>query len=254
MTVDSWQIIYDQAGDLVDAILHEQPKSEFDAIDFEEAINSKAEEIAWRGIKPEDDWSTIIRPVKKGVKLDNKIDEHFHTALRQGVFVRLLYEGEMQIIIKYYSDSSQPGKLFKVGAKMVSAFSCAQQHATAWRLLNEVRNNSYEVRQEKAQAARNEKKEEREILLRGLVKGALSKRPANGWPGHVRAAQTIAKTLFPLIDEYNLPLPNDEDQLSEQIEKLIFHEPILRKAYNDSAKEPLPEPVKLRKVNVDVTP
>lgn len=252
MTVDSWQIIYDQAGDLVDAILHEQPKSEFDAIDFEEAINSKAEEIIWRGIKPEDDWSAIIRPVKKGVKLDEKIDEHFHVALRQGVFVRLLYEGDMQNIIKYYTDSSQPGELFKIGAKMVSAFSCAQQHATAWRLLNEVRNKSYEVRQEKAQAARNEKKEEREVLLRGLVKGALSKRPANGWPGHVRAAQTIAKTLFPLIDEYNLPLPNDEDQLSEQIEKFIFHEPILRKAYNDSAKEPLQEPVKLRRVKVEL--
>ncbi|NYS59687.1 hypothetical protein [Vreelandella salicampi] len=133
---------------------------------------------------------------------------------------------------------------------MISAFSCAQQHATAWRILKETRNNSYEVRQNKAQAARNEKKEEREILLRGLVKEALSKRPDNGWPGRVRTAQTIAKKFLPLIEEYNLPLPNDEDQLSEQIEKFIFREPSLRKAYNENAKEPLEEPTKTRQAKI----
>ncbi|NYS60553.1 hypothetical protein [Vreelandella salicampi] len=112
MTVDSWQIIYDQAGDLVDAMLHEQPKSEFDAIDFNDAINSKIEEIIWRGIEPEEDWSVTIRPVKIGSKLDDKIEEHFQIALRQGVFVRLLYEGDMRRIIKHYTESSQSGELF----------------------------------------------------------------------------------------------------------------------------------------------
>lgn len=247
-TTDPWQMIFDKAGDLVDAILHEQPKSEFDAIDFENAINSRAIEIIWGKVDPEDDWSVVIRSVKKGVKLDDKIEEYFNIALRQGVFVRLLYEGDMQRIIKYYTDSSRPGEMFKVGEKMISAFACAQQHATAWRLLKEARDNSNEVKQEKAQAAIQEKKEEREVLLRGLVKGALSKRPANGWPGHVRAAQTIAKKLFPLIDEYSLPLPSSEDKLSEEIVKLIFREPSLRKAYNENANHPLEEPMKMRKV------
>lgn len=248
-TIDPWQMLFDKAGDLVDAILHEQPKSEFDAIDFENAINSKAIEIVWGKVDPEDDWSVVIRPVKNGVKLDDKIEEHFNIALRQGVFVRMLYEESMQKIIKNYTESSQPGELFKVGEKMILAFACAQQHATAWRILKEVKNNSHEVKQEKARAATQEKKEEGEVLLRGLVKGALSKRQDYGWPGHVRTAQTIAKTLFPLIDEYRLPLPSSEDKLSEKIEKLIFSEPSVRKVYNENAKHPLEEPKKVRKVD-----
>ena len=247
-TTDPWQIIHDKAAELVDAILHEQPKSEFDAIDFDNALMNKAEEIRLRGVNPEDDWSVVIRQVKKGVKLDEKIEEHFHIALRQGVYVVLLYAEDMRRVIETYNESSQPGELFKIGNKMISAFSCAQQHATACRLLKEVRDNSYEVRQEKAQAARNEKKEEGEILLRGLVKGVLSKRPDNGWPGRIITGQMIANKLFPLVDEYNLPLPNEEHDLSEQIAKIIFREPSLRKAYNENAKHPLDEPTKARKV------
>lgn len=248
-TIDPWQMIFDKAGDLVDAILHEQPKSEFDAIDFDNAIDNSAIEIVWGKVDPEDDWSVVIRPVKKGVKLDGKIEEHFNIALRQCVFVRMLYEGSMQKIIKHYAEISQPGELFKVGEKMILAFACAQQHATAWRLLKEVRDSSYELRQEKARAATQERKEEGEILLRGLVKGALSKRPPNGWPGPVRAAQAIAKTLSPLIDEYKLPLPINEGKLTEQIDKLISSEPSLRKAYNENARHPLEEPTKIREVD-----
>lgn len=247
-TTDPWQMIFDKAGELVDAILHEQPKSEFDAIDFENAINSRAIEIVWGKVVPEDDWSVVIRPVKQGIKLDDKIEAHFNIALRQGVFVRMLYEGSMQKIIKHYTESSQPGELFKVGEKMVSAFACAQQHATAWRILKEVKNNSHEVRQEKAQAARNEKKEEREILLRGLVRGVLLRPETKLWPGYVRTAQMIANKLFPLVKEYNLPIENDEDKLSEKIEKIIFREPSLRKAFNENTKHPLEEPTKMRKV------
>lgn len=248
-TIDPWQMIFDRAGDLGDAILHEQPKSEFDAIDFENAINSRAIEILWGKVDPEDDWSVVIRSVKKGVKLDNKIEEHFNIALRQVVFVRMLYETDMQKIIKQYTESSQPIELLKVGEKMISAFACAQQHATAYRLLKEVRDNSDEVKQEKARVATQEKKEEGEVLLRGLVKGALSKRPAHGWPGHVRTAQTIANTLFPLIDEYRLPLPSSEGKLYEKIDKLIFREPSVRKVYNENAKHPLDEPTKMREVD-----
>lgn len=248
-TTDPWQMIFDKAGDLVDAILHEQPKSKFDAVDFENAINSTVIEIVGGKVDPEDDWSLVIRPVKKGRKLDDKIEEHFNIALRQGIFVRMLYEEDMQKVIKFYAESSQSGALFKIGEKMVLAFSCAQQHATAWRILKEVKNNSHEVKQEKAQAATQAKKEEGEVLLRGLVKGSLSKRPDYGWPGHVRAAQTIAKTLFPLVNEYRLPLPSSEDKLFEKIETLIFREPSLRKAYNENARHPLEEPTKVRNVD-----
>merc|ERR1711977_21347 len=129
---------------------HEQPKSEFDSIDFENAIISKAEDIRFRGVNPEDDWSVVIRQVKKGAKLDEKIEEHFHIALRQGVYVFLLYAEDMRRVIETYNESSQPGELFKIGNKMISAFSCSQQHATGYRLLKEVRDNSDEVKQEKA--------------------------------------------------------------------------------------------------------
>lgn len=250
MNIDPWQMIFDRAGELGDAILCEQPKSEFDSIDYESQVVGMIKEISSGEVDPRDDWSVIIRSANKANRLDEKIECHFHIALRQTVFVRVLFEYHMEKIKENYAESSQPGALIKVGEEMLSAFACAQQHATAWRLLKEVRNNSYEIRQEKAQAARNEKKEEREILLRALVKGALSKRPANGWPGHVRSAQTIAKTLLPLVDEYRLPLPGDEDKLSEQIEKLTFHEPSLRKAYNENAKEPLAEPTKTRKSKI----
>jgi len=250
-TYDAWQAIHERASELVDHLLHEQPAHEVDAIDQQEQVLAVVKQIVEGTVKPRDDWALLIRPAQKGAKLDAKITHHFDVAVRQGMFVICLFENDMLKTRENIKPTLQPGRLHAIGTDMLTAFGCAQQHATAWRLLKDVRDKSFVTRSAQGVKANQEIKDEREVLLRGLVKGALTKeRPAGGWQGHVRAAQTIAATLFTLTQAYQLPLPDNEDVLSEKIEKLIFSESSLRKAYNESAKEPLQEPVKLRKVNI----
>ncbi|GKW48614.1 hypothetical protein [Halomonas sp. NCCP-2165] len=252
-TLDPWYLIFDKAGDLVDALLHEQPKGEFDAIDFEGTISDTVEKIASAEFNPQEDWSVIIRPVNNGEKLDEKIDRHFEIAVRQSVYVRILYEYNMGRIKENYSESSQPGMLMKVGETMLSAFACAQQHATAWRILKEVRNKSYDKRSQAANQIKAEKKSERELLLRSLIEPALERlRPSGNWRSHVFAAQVIAKYISEISSSCSLPISDNEDELSEKIERMIFTESRLRKAYNENAKQPLDEPAKTRKMNMQV--
>ncbi|MCH4565059.1 hypothetical protein MKP05_18330 [Halomonas sp. EGI 63088] len=250
-TTDPWQMIFDRAGELGDAILREQPKSKFDLIDYESQVIGMIKEISGGRINPRDDWSVIMRPVNKENKLDEKIESHFHIALRQTVFVRVLFEYHMEKIKENYAESSQPGALMKVGEEMLSAFACAQQHATAWRLLKEVRDKSYETRSQSANQTRAERKKERELLLRCLIETSLDRlRPAGptgGWRSHILAGQVIAKDLSSMAESYSLPIITDEDELSEKVQLMIWKEPRLRKAYNESAKEPLKEPIKTRK-------
>lgn len=250
--IDPWQMIFDKAGELADSLLHEQPKGKVDAVDFEEKVISTVKEIAYGEVNPRKDWSVIIKSVSKGNKIDEKIGEHFEIALRQAVFVRVLFEHHMQKIRECYSESSQPRMLMKVGEEMLAAFACAQQHATAWRLLKAVRDKSYGARSQNANQVKSEKKEERELLLRSLVESSLGRlRPGGGWRSHVIAAQVISEDLAAIAASYSLPITSDEDELSEKVQLMIWKEPRLRKAYNETAKHPLDEPVKTRKVVLD---
>lgn len=80
--IDPWQMIFDKAGELADSLLHEQPKGKVDAVDFDEQVISTVKEIAYGEVNPREDWSVIIKPVRKGDKIDEKIGEHFEIALR----------------------------------------------------------------------------------------------------------------------------------------------------------------------------
>lgn len=252
-TLDPWYLIFDKAGDLADSLLHEQPKSKVDAVDIENQIISSVKKIASGDVNPREDWSVIIRPVNQKGKLDEKIEEHFEVALRQSVFVRVLFEYHMQKIREHYPESSQPGALMKIGEEMLAAFACAQQHATAWRLLKEVRDKSFEKRSQNANQVKAEKKEESELLLRSLIESSLERlRPGGDWRSHIIAAQDIAKDLSAMAENYALPITSNEDKLSEEIQLMIWKEPRLRKAYNENAKQPLDEPVKMRRMHVDV--
>lgn len=252
MILDPWQVIFDKAGDLADSLLHAQPKGEFDAVDFEEKIVGVVKEIASGEVDPKEDWSVIIRPVKKQEVFDAKVSKHFEIALRQAVFVRILFESHMQRIKKRYSEASQPRELMIIGEDMLFAFSCAQQHATAWRLLKEVRDKSNDARSQYAHQVKAEKKEESELLLRGLIESSLERlRPGGGWRSYIIAAQDIAKDLATTSETYALPITSNEGELSEKIQRMIWRETRLRKAYNEAAKEPLDEPVKVRKMYVN---
>lgn len=254
MDVRAWELIFDKAGDLLETILKEQPKSEIDAVDVEVKINEVLKKIAYAELNPRDDWSVVIKNENKAENLDQKIKAHFDIAFRQGVYVRLLYEFHIKRVVMEFSEASQVSQINKLGEEMIDAFACAQQHATACILLKEVKEKNFSARAEKGKVARKEKQEEEKVLLRGLIRGALSKRPANGWPGYVRTAQLIAKSLSGLIDEYGLSISSDVDQLTEKVSKLIVSENSLRRAYNDNAKQHLPEPVKLRKSRIDIFP
>nr|WP_298410499.1 hypothetical protein [uncultured Halomonas sp.] len=254
-TIDSWQMVFDKAGDLADSLLHEQPKDMVDALDIEEQIISAIQELASGEVNPKEDWSVIIKPVSKGSKIDERIANHFDIALRQAVFVRVLFEYHMQKIKEYYSESSQLGMLIKVGEDMLAAYACAQQHATAWRLLSGVRDKSYETRSQNANQIKAEKKEERELLLRCLIESSLERlRPGGGWRSHIIAAQIIAEDLGTMAASYALPITSDEDELSEKVQLMIWKEPRLRKAYNETAKKPIEEPVKTRKIVLSLSP
>lgn len=252
-TLDSWQQIFDKAGDLVDSLLYERPKDQFDAIDDEEKIISVLKEIASGEIDPREDWSVIIKAANKGDKLDEKIDQHFEISFRQAIFVRILFEYTMKKIKENYSEHSQFAPLMKAGEEMIFAFACAHQHATAWRLLIEVRDKSYEARSSKGAQVKAEKKEEREVLLHIFIESALERlRPGGGWRNHIIASQTIAKDLAAMAESYSLPITNDIDELSEKVQSMVFKEDRLRKAYNEAAKKPLDEPVKIRKAKLNV--
>ncbi|EWH02091.1 hypothetical protein Q427_10585 [Halomonas sp. BC04] len=249
MTIDPWQMIFDKAGDLADALLHEQPESEIDSVDREEKVVGAMQKIASGEVSPREDWSVIIRPVRKRDTLDEKIDYHFEIAIRQAVFVRALYEHDMQKIKQYFSEISQFGMAMKVGEDMLSAFACAQQHATAWRLLRAIRDKSNQAKSPKANQVKAERKEERELLLRSLIESSLGRlRPRGGWRNHVVAGQVIAKELAEMAASYSLPITSDEDELSDKVQLMIWKEPRLRAAYNENANKPLDEPVKVRKV------
>ena len=249
MTLDPWQMVFDKAGELADSLLHEQPKSKIDAVDIEDQIINAVKEIARGEVNPREDWSVIIRPVNKKSKIDEKIEEHFEVALRQSVFVRVLFEYHMQKVREHYSETSQPGELMKIGEEMLAAFACAQQHATAWRLLKEVRDKSYETRSKNANQIKAEKKEESDLLLRCLIETSLDRlRPAGGWRSHILASQVIAKDLSSMRETYSIPIIADEDELSEKVQLMIWKESRLRKAYNETAKQLLDEPIKTRKV------
>ncbi|MWJ29291.1 hypothetical protein GPM19_13985 [Halomonas sp. ZH2S] len=250
-TTDPWQMIFDKAGHIFDSLLHELPKSKFDAIDFNDKVESVVKELASGEVNPREDWSVIIRSTNKKVKLDEKIDDHFEIALRQAMFVRVLFEFHMQKIKEQYSESSQPGMLMKIGEEMLAAFACAQQHATAWRLLTQVRDKSYEVRSQKAAQVKIDKKEEREALLRSLIETHLGRlRPKGGWRSHILAAQQVSIEVASIAESLSLPISSDQDELSEKVQMMIWKEPRLRKAYNENAKEPLDEPIKSRRVYV----
>lgn len=158
----------------------------------------------------------------------------------------------MQKIRESYSENSQPRMLMKVGEDMLAAFACAQQHATAWRLLIEVRDKSYETRSQNANQIKAEKKVESELLLRSLIEPSLERlRPTGGWRSHIIAAQSIAKDLATMAVSYSLPITRDVDDLSEKVQLMIWKEPRLRKAYNEAAKKPLEEPAKTRKAVIN---
>jgi hypothetical protein len=119
-------------------------------------------------------------------------------------------------------------------------------------MLKDLRDNSPEARQEKAKQAKQELKDEKEVMLRALIRGALSKhRPSGGWERYELAAPVIAKIIHPVIEEYSLPLTNNIDLLSESIQKLIFTEPRLRKTFNENGKQPVPEPHKSRNMTIN---
>ncbi|NAW33493.1 hypothetical protein [Halomonas alimentaria] len=162
-TTDPWQMIFDKAGDLADSLLHELPKSKVDAVDMEGQVVSTIEKIATGEVDPRKDWSVIIRPVSKESMIDERIDEHFDIALRQAVYVRIIFEYHMQKIKGYFSEASQAGMLMKVGEEMLDAFGCAQQHATAWRLLKAVRDKS--LRSQNGNQIKADKKEERAVSM-----------------------------------------------------------------------------------------
>jgi|TARA_R110001583_G_scaffold158927_1_gene310752 hypothetical protein len=248
---DVWAIIDKQASDLADHLLHSQPEEQVDAIDREKQYHDVINQLGSGEIDPKKDWEVIIRPVLRKEKIQEQIDKHFDIALRQAVYTCVKYQFYMDKIKKNVVRTRQDVMLFEQGMDMIKAFACAHQHATAWRLLISVRDNSYEIRTAKAAQAKEEKKDEKDILLRSLIKGALTKhRPSGGWKSYKLAAPEIAKALFPLIAQYSLPLSENIDQLSDKIEKLIFKEPRLRKIYDENAKEPLTETVKVRKVRL----
>lgn len=252
-TIDPWQMVFDQAVELADSLLQAQPKGEVDSLDIKEQVIRTVQAIASGEVAPREDWSVIVRPVNNKVKLDEKIDEHFDIALRQAMFVRVLFEYHMKEIKENYVESVQPSMLMKVGEEMLFAFACAQQHATAWRLLTEVRDKSYEARSQKATQAKNERKEEREVLLRSLIEASLRRlRPRGRWRTHILAAQEISVDLAGISDSLSLPISNDPDELSDKVQLMIWKEPQLRKTYNENAREPLPEPVKIQKGFVKV--
>lgn len=247
---DPWQIIFDKTYELVDALLEAQPESEVDALDIENQVYSVIEDIALEKVDPRADWSEVIKPENKREKLDKKIEDHFNIALRQAAYARIIFESNMQRVKENYAESLQTAKLRELGKEMLAAFSCAQQHATAWRLLIEVRDNSYQTRSKKAAQVKAEKREEREVLLLSLIEPALSRlRPQGGWRSHVLAAQSIAPDLKNLSTSYSLDFFNDEDELTETVEKMIFSKERLRKAYNVNARDPLDKPVKMRNVD-----
>lgn len=252
-TTDPWQIIFDKAGALADSLLHNLPKSEFDLIDLDEKVASVVTELGRGEVDPRKDWSVIIRPTNKNVELDKKIDDHFEIALRQALFVRVLFEFHMQKVRKHLSEHSQPSAIMKIGEDMLTAFACAHQHSTAWRLLREFRDKSYEKRSRSANQVKAEKKEEREVLLRCLIDTLISRlRPQGGWRSYVLAAQQISIEVASIAESLSLPISSDKDELSEKIQLMIWKEPRLRNAYNADAKEPLDEPVKTRKTTLKV--
>lgn len=246
--IGPWQIVYKRAIGLSIALEKESTNIENDTIDMEERILRITREISTGYIDPVNDWSLTIEPVKNKAKLDEKIEEAFEVALRQTVFVRILYEYYINKILEEYADDLKPIEIMAVGEKMISALECAHKHATAWRVLSEVRNDSYEIRSQKANQIKKEKKNDREVLLRSLILPCLSRlRPRNGWSSHVIAAQDITPELASYADFFDLPILEKKDELSEVVESMIWKEPQLRKAYNENAKEALREPVKMRK-------
>lgn len=250
--VDPWHIIFEKTCALIDALFDEQPKSEVDAIDIDTQVYNVIGDIACGRVDPRSDWSLVIKPENKGERLDKKIEDHFDIALRQTAYARIIFESHMQKVKDNCPESVQPSKLMKLGEEMLAAFACAQQHSTAWRLLIEVRDKNYQTRSQKAAQVKAEKKEEREVLLLCLIEPALNRlRPQGGWRSHILAAQSIAQDVKALAASYSLPISSNEDELSENVEKMIWKESRLRKVYNENAKEPLDEPVKMRRVNVN---
>ncbi|MBS9403712.1 hypothetical protein KG088_08725 [Halomonas sp. TRM85114] len=250
-TTDPWQMIFDKAGDLADSLLHEQPKSEFDAVDFEEKVVSVLKKIAYGEVNPREDWSVIIRPVNKKSKLDEEIEKHFEIALRQAVFVRVIFEYDMQKIRANFPEVSQRSMLLRSGEEMLDALSCAQQHATAWRLLKEVRDKSFEARSRNASRVKDEIKEEKKVMLRSMIEPSIERlRPPGGWLTPVLASQDIAKYIVDIFDNLPLSFSMGKDEMSQEIHRLIVKDSRFRKAYETNAKEPIVDPVKMRRVIV----
>lgn len=243
---DAWQMIYDEACELIETILSDRPGNKAEENEFHGRVEDVMRSILKREIDPREDWSVVINTVNNESALEEKIDLHFNIATRQSIYASILFEHDITIGRKKYSGSTAlPSYIRKSGEHLIAAFACAQQHATAWQILKDLREKSYATRSAKATEAKKELKNEREILLRGMVKGLLVKRESGAWPGPVRASQDIARKMMPVIEEFRLPLPIDMDELSEIIVKSIEKEPSLRKAYNDNAVSPLPKPRRL---------
>lgn len=238
------------ATDLANQALHEQPKVEKDAIDHDEQWNHAISQVAANEPDPSKDWDTrihLVQPRDKK-KLQQQIDDHLEIALRQIALVSFTHQDRIPKIRQNIEEVNRRKIMLRAEQEtMAKALTCAHQHVTAWRMLKDLRDNSPEARQEKARQAKQERKDEKEVMLRALIKGALTKhRPSGGWERYDLAAPLIANILLPLIEEYSLPLTDNIDLLSDNIQKLIFTEPSLRKAYNENGKQPVPEPHKSR--------
>lgn len=250
--VDVWAIIDKQATDLADQILHEQPLDKVDALDRDEQWHRSLEQVASQNPDPVKDWDTPIRLIQTKAKIQEQIDKHFDIALRQIAFVSYTHQYRiLKIQENIAEDNRRIMMLRDESEKMIKAYACAQQHAAAWRMLKNVRDNSYDIRAVKAALMKQEKKDEKDVLLRGLIRGALiGNRPAKGWKSRELAAHDIAIILHPLIEQYALAFSEDIGSLSTKIAKLIFTEPSLRNAYDENAKVPLSKPMKMRKMKL----
>lgn len=249
--VDVWAIIDKQATDLADKILHEQPLDKVDALDREEQWHRSLEQVASQNPDPVKDWDTPIRLIQTKAKIQEQIDKHFDIALRQIAFVSYTHQYRiLKIQENIAEDNRRIMMLRDESEKMIKAYACAQQHAAAWRMLKNVRDNSYDLRAVKGVLAKQEKKDEKDVFLRVLIRGALENRPAMGWKSLELAAQDIAIILHPLIEQYASAFSEDIGSLSTKISKLIFTEPSLRNAYDENAKVPLSKPMKMRNVKL----
>ncbi|MCF2914483.1 hypothetical protein [Halomonas sp. Cn5-12] len=233
-------------------LLHEQPVDEMDAIDHEKQWHEALTQVVAGEPDPFDDWKVSIRLVQTTdkKKLQENIDNHLKIALRQIALVSHFNQHIIPQVRKNIHEGVRRHRmLLNAHSTIGKAATYAHQHATAWRMLKDYRDNSVETRSKKAAKANTEIKEEKDALLRALTKWALvKKRPIGGWKDLQSAALDIAISIHPLMIEYGIKTTKDELKLAENLEKTIFKEDSLRNLYNKNAKEELKKPYKIRQI------